>query len=119
MCAPAARPSPSTRAFCLPGNPAPTRLAIKMVLEKWRREPGFNHGRTQHRTFCYLIRWDSSGVFNVMGVLPGVENMGNDFVEAQSMFYLRKYKRPAAAHFFRVALHHAQIGPDGLSQVGF
>jgi hypothetical protein len=44
--------------------------------------------------------------------------MARYFIHAQSVFHLRKDHRPGASHSMGIALHHAQIRPDGWCQVG-
>lgn len=52
-------------------------------------------------------------------MLPGVQDMADDFIDSQPMLHLRKDERTGATHFFRVTFHHRQIGANGFGQVGF
>jgi len=51
-------------------------------------------------------------------VLPGVFEMVDNLVHANSVLHLREGERAGAAHLFRVAFHHFEIGADGLRKVG-
>ncbi len=56
---------------------------------------------------------------DVPRVLESVDNVRGDFGNAHARLYLRKDKRPRAAHSFRVAVHHAEICAHGDGEVGF
>jgi len=52
------------------------------------------------------------------GVLPGVGDLGDDGVHANSVTDLGKNNRAVAAHGAGVALHDLEIGADGRGKVG-
>ena len=51
-------------------------------------------------------------------VLPGVNDLRNDLVHGNAMFYLGKDKWTVAAHPLRITLHHAQVSAHSGSQTG-
>ena len=53
------------------------------------------------------------------GVLVGVEDVRNDFGEADVVFDLGEDVGAGAAHFFRVAFHDGEVCADGGGEVGF
>ncbi len=70
--------------------------------------------RCQKPAFAELMRMGCAA-----GVLPGVEDLRDDFVKARAVLDLGEDKRAFAAHFAGVALHYRQVGADRRSKVGF
>ena len=58
-------------------------------------------------------------MFDAGGVLPGVDDVMKNVINAAAVFDLREDERAIAAHFFGVATHHFQIGPHRGSKIGF
>ena len=52
-------------------------------------------------------------------VLPGMDDMGSDLVNAFAMLDLGENEGAVAAHFFRVAFHDLEVRADGRREVGF
>jgi len=52
------------------------------------------------------------------GVLPGMDGMIDNLIHARTVPDLREDKRAGSAHFPGIALHNAEVRPDGRSQVG-
>src|SRR5688572_27809532 len=78
-------------------------------------------GRNGEVTFLVIGTWtfDLVRMLNPHRVLPGVENMVDDCVNANTMLYLCENERSGAAHIFRVARHDIEVCADSLSEVGF
>ena len=57
-------------------------------------------------------------MFFTGGVLPGVDEVGDDRGDGEAMFNLRKDEGAVAAHPYGVALHDGQIGAHPGGQVG-
>ena len=62
---------------------------------------------------------DSMGMRDAERVLPGVEDMVDDFVNADTVLYLCENERAGAAHPFRIVRHDIEVCADGLGEVGF
>lgn len=52
-------------------------------------------------------------------VLPGMDNVIDDLIDADAMFHLREDEWARAAHFLRVTRHDFKIRPHAGSQIGF
>src|SRR5258708_3248331 len=53
------------------------------------------------------------------GVLPGMENFGDNFVHPGAMLHLCKNKRAGTTHLASGTLHHSQIRTYGRRQISF
>ncbi len=58
-------------------------------------------------------------VLDAFGVLPGVQDVINDFVETDSVFDLSKHERAVAAHLPSVSIHYGEICAHSGREVGF
>ena len=58
-------------------------------------------------------------VLNPRGVLPGVQDVVDDDVDADAMFDLGEHKRTCAAHLTRITVHDAEICSHRCGQIGF
>jgi hypothetical protein len=59
------------------------------------------------------------GVIDFEGVLPGVNNVANDVIDAHAVFCLSENERAGASHFDGIAFHHVEVGADGGPEIGF
>ena len=57
-------------------------------------------------------------MLDAAGVLPGVEQMLNDRLQTNSIFYLSENERPRAPHCQRVASHHSEIRSHRCREIG-
>ena len=55
---------------------------------------------------------------NGTGVLPGVEDVGDDVIHARAMLDLGEDDRAGTTHGVSVAFHYAEIGAHGGGQIG-
>ena len=63
-------------------------------------------------------KWTSVGMGVAHGVLPGVQDVIDDFGDSDGMFDLRENIGAVAPHFPRVAFHDAEVCSDGRGQIG-
>ena len=76
-------------------------------------------GRNGEVTFLVIGTWtfDLVRMLNPHRVLPGVEDMVDDFVNANTVLYLCENERAGAAHPFRITRHDIEVCADGLGEV--
>jgi hypothetical protein len=51
-------------------------------------------------------------------MFPRVRDVLDDYISANAVFNLSKHEWPVASHFSGIAIHHVQIGANGVGEVG-
>jgi hypothetical protein len=66
-----------------------------------------------------IVEFSSMRMRDSTRVLPGMNDVIDDFRDTDSILDLRENKRAIAAHLFCVTLHHLQVGSHCLGQICF
>ena len=87
-------------------------------LPKRRRRRGAEAHHNLPRLNDLIRLFTSALMRDAGGVLPRVENVADNFVQAMAVFDLGKHKGPLPSHQPGIPAHDLKVGADGLGQIG-